>query len=428
MKRLFTLYDVNYEIYCDDNGNLFANHINEYQNYFDILRDFEKVNPNYEGKKYLTSKTKLSIIEGIKRKQVYLTEETNAIVNSFLEKLENKPKDEVIVKKHDDLSSEIKALTEVVKESLKRNPFEEAMLQGIIEKGKELATDELKENLLDYLKNYVNETYGSLPKKIQIINHDVKKDVQGIFHKDFELILKFVGQNIPTMLVGPAGSGKNHTVEQIAESLDLQFYFTNAITQEYKLTGFIDANGTYHETEFYKAFSKGGLFFFDEIDASVPESLVIINAALANGYFDFPNGKVYAHKDFRVVAAANTFGLGADMMYVGRNQLDAATLDRFALVEFEYDSEVEKSICKNNELYEFIHEMRKQINSKNIRYVVSMRATINASKLFNAGVDINTIIKTVITKSMSKDDINNIVRGMNVNSSNVWFKTLKGEL
>lgn len=73
--------------------------------------------------------------------------------------------------------------------------------------------------------------------------------------------------------------------QQVAEALGLDFYFTNAVTQEYKLTGFIDANGNYQETQFYKAFTKGGLFFLDEMDASIPETLIILNAAIANRYY-----------------------------------------------------------------------------------------------------------------------------------------------
>jgi cobaltochelatase CobS len=39
---------------------------------------------------------------------------------------------------------------------------------------------------------------------------------------------------------------------------------------------------------------------------------------------------------------ANTFGTGADRQYVGRNQLDESTLDRFRIgqIERDYDSEI----------------------------------------------------------------------------------------
>jgi hypothetical protein len=45
------------------------------------------------------------------------------------------------------------------------------------------------------------------------------------------------------------------------------------------------------------------------------------------------------------MAATNTFGLGADAMYAGRNQLDAATLDRFYVVRVDYDENLDRQLC-----------------------------------------------------------------------------------
>lgn len=321
------------------------------------------------------------------------------------------------------IEKQLREVVEAVKDNQKRNSFEQAMLEAIIDKGKEIATKDLENKLIADVKEFVDKTYGKLPTTIEIVQGTKKKDVDGLFHKNFNKILQIVGQKIPLMLIGPAGSGKNHTLEQVAKALDLPFYFSNSITQEYKLTGFIDAGGIYHETEFYKAFTTGGLFFFDEIDASCAESLIIINAALANGYFDFPNGRVNAHEDFRVVAAANTFGTGADMIYVGRNQLDGATLDRFATMEFDYDENIEKTISADDELYRFIISVRNAIKKRRLRFVVSMRATINASKMLQAGIDKETIVKSVITKSMTKDDINTIINEMTC--QNEWTQILR---
>ena len=86
----------------------------------------------------------------------------------------------------------------------------------------------------------------------------------------------------------------------------------NSVTDEFKFAGFVDAGGAYHEAEFYRAFTQGGLFFFDELDASAPEVLVCLNMAISNKMFALPHKTVQAHPDFRVVAAANTLGTGAD--------------------------------------------------------------------------------------------------------------------
>ena len=46
-----------------------------------------------------------------------------------------------------------------------------------------------------------------------------------------------INLDIPVFLTGPAGVGKNVICKQVAEALGLDFYFSNAISQEYKVTG-----------------------------------------------------------------------------------------------------------------------------------------------------------------------------------------------
>ena len=294
---------------------------------------------------------------------------------------------------------------EMIRNMKPENPYEDAIVNAIIEKGKSISSSELLKDAQNKLDSFIQDTYGILPKKIEIKTPDKEAiQLEGIFHSKFEHILQLVTVNIPTLLVGPAGSGKNHTLEQIAESLGLDFWFSNAITQEFKLTGFIDANGNYHETQFYKAFKNGGLFFLDELDASIPEVLLILNSAIANKYFDFPTGRVEAHEDFRVVAAANTMGTGADSLYTGRNQLDAATIDRFAQVDFDYDNEVEKQLSSNEELFDFVIKARDAIKETGLRYTVSMRSIINASKI-DGLVDDIFAVEGIILKTMPTDEM-----------------------
>ena len=296
------------------------------------------------------------------------------------------------------------------------NPYEDAIVQAIIDKGKNISTDNLVETAKEKLDSFIKQNYGPLPKKIEVNVPSISsKQMEGIFHNKFEHILKLVTANIPTLLIGPAGSGKNHTLEQVSEALDLDFYFSNAITQEFKLTGFIDANGLYHETQFYKAFKNGGLFFLDEIDASIPEVLIILNSAIANRYFDFPTGRVKAHEDFRVVAAGNTMGTGADALYVGRSQLDAATIDRFAQVEFNYDSEVEEQLASNTDLYDFIKSARKALTNNSMQYTVSMRSIINASKI-DGVVEDTFAVKGIILKTIPIDELRMIVDDLPYNN------------
>ena len=217
-----------------------------------------------------------------------------------------------------------------------------------------------------------------------------------------------IGLNV--FLYGPAGAGKNYTLEQIARERGWNFYFSNSIQQEYKLSGFIDAGGKYHETEFYKACTdeEECMFFLDEVDASDPSVLVLLNAAIANGYFEFPTGRV-SLGNVHFVAAGNTVGSGADDMYTGRYALDVATLDRFQFIEFDYSRVIEEKITNNNtELIDFIHKIREVAKTKGIRTVFSYRCMIATIKLEAAGMDLNKIMKIAIVKGLDQDTINTI--------------------
>lgn len=591
----------------------------------------------------------------------------------------------------------VKEIANLTKELKRKEKIQDTITTAVIDKAKDLAVEDLQEYAKENLDKFIRETYGILPKTIKLEKEDKHREIKGIFHKEFENICKIVNSDIPLMLVGSAGAGKNYTLEQVAKALDLDFYFSNAVNQEYKLTGFIDANGKYHETEFYKAFTKGGMFFLDEIDASCPECLVILNSAIANRYFDFPTGRVKANEKFRVVCAGNTYGTGClsgqtqvriitdnnkqkhyitienlynqfngtyssnvsglnrfatknikircvnpdtkemtwvkvqnvinsgikkcykvidennneiiatsnhpfltesgwkkledisvgdfvyidnkvvekksrrrndknythiavkyhpalkqrrskspfaypslhrlvyeanmnnmelgeyidllnnydgreikyvdtqkynihhidhnpqnnklenlkvltiaehlkehkinhskrrgnkailskivsiecvgeqevfditcekplsnfmannflvhncDMIYVGRNVLDGATLDRFVVLQFDYDENVERQLAYDEDLYCFIRDLRKAINDSGLRYIVSMRALINATKLLEIGVSKEQILKTTIIKNMQIDDLNTIINKLN-NSYNGWLEELK---
>ena len=267
------------------------------------------------------------------------------------------------------------------------------------------------------IKNEIENKGIEIPK-VQI------PEVKGEVHHDrYDEIKCCLECNIPVYLAGPAGSGKNHTVEQIAKELGWNFYFSNSVQQEYKLTGFIDAGGDFHETEFYKACTDENecIFFLDEMDASIPEVLVLLNAAIANGYFEFPNGRVdFDHVHF--VAAGNTVGNGADDMYTGRMVLDQATLDRFAIIEFDYCLKIEMAITHNNaELVEFIHQMRKEAESKGIRATFSYRCMTMITKLEAKGMNLEMAMKISIVKGLDKDTINTF----NPNGSTKYHNALR---
>lgn len=295
--------------------------------------------------------------------------------------------------------------------------LEQALMEVIKKQSVPQIEADIKAECTQMLQDFIKSEYGTIERKITTVINGVPKKLEGVQHEKFETVFKFVANNEPVFLTGPAGSGKNVLCKQVADALGLKFYFTNAVTQEYKLTGFTDAMGNFQETQFYKAFTQGGVFMLDEMDASIPEVLVILNAAIANRYFDFPApiGYVEAHPDFRVIAAGNTVGHGADFEYVGRNQLDGASLDRFAVVRIDYSVQIENSVAMDIELADFCRDFRRAANKVGVQVIISYRGIGRLAKMMQL-LSINEALETCLIKGMDKDDVHMIEQAMDSHS------------
>lgn len=256
---------------------------------------------------------------------------------------------------------------------------------------------EVEEMILDGMVNF------NMMNKIELkIGNEVRMLSDNPRHYLFEEILVAVNTGIPAALIGPAGSGKSTVVEQIAEALTLPFYLQNGVTGAHELTGYSDAYGKYHGTPFKAAFEHGGVVLIDEVDTSDAGALKWLNTALANGHAMFPDQDkpVKRHKDFRIVIAANTYGNGADRIYVGANQLDASTLDRFVFFDFGYDEKLETVLSGNADWAKRVQSIRKAAYTEKARMVISPRASINGAKLLTAGWKQKTVEERLIWKGV----------------------------
>lgn len=231
--------------------------------------------------------------------------------------------------------------------------------------------------------------------------------IDGAHYQAADLI-RMIGAGVHALLVGPAGSGKTHACDQVAQALGLAFYPMSVGPQTSKtdLFGYRNAlDGSLVRTPFRDAYELGGLFLLDEIDAGNAAVLTALNAALANGHCSFPDAVVKQHADFRCVAAGNTWGHGQNRVYVGRNQLDAATLDRFVNVSWTYDETLEKQIgASRPDWTAYIHSLRAAADANGIRKVLSTRAIVKGCKLYAAGFDRATVEDLVLWNGCSADD------------------------
>jgi cobaltochelatase CobS len=224
-------------------------------------------------------------------------------------------------------------------------------------------------------------------------------------HFLFPKILEIVNLNLAPALIGPAGGGKSTVMEQVAEALKLRYFLQNSVQGTHELTGFVDAHGRYVSTPFREAFQNGGLLLVDEADTSDAGALKWMNTALANGYAVFPDSMqpVKRHSDFRIAIAANTYGTGADRLYVGANQLDASTLDRFVFVDFNYDMKLEKILSGNIKWAEHVQKLRRGAEKEKARVVISPRATIHGAKLLGLNWRQTDVEDSVVWKGMDPE-------------------------
>nr|DAU40929.1 MAG TPA: ATPase-like protein [Bacteriophage sp.] len=269
------------------------------------------------------------------------------------------------------------------------------------------------------LDAFIFEKYGKLPQKEIVVKlpDGSKKSAGAVQHEMFETILKYVTANVPVFMSGPAGTGKSSIAKSAAKALDMDFYFSGAVQDIYKFTGFVDANGHYSKTQFYDFCCNGGVFFLDEMDASIPEVLVALNAAIANRYFDFPCGKVELNENCRFICAGNTYGTGADAEYTGRYQLDAATLDRFAVVDIDYSKDIFNAVTNGNkDLIAFIYDLRKASKAVGVNMILSYRCAQNVTAMESVGLDTASCIKQCIAKGLSKDAAHMIGERLTINN------------
>lgn len=244
------------------------------------------------------------------------------------------------------------------------------------------------------------------------------KEIGPLVHRQFKQVMQFVtarntrGYPIPLYLWGGSGSGKTFLFKQIAEALGLKCYPIplGPTTTEGRLLGFPSlAQGQYVAGLMYEGYKNGGVVGLDEFDIADPGVGVAVNAIGSNEEFMFPNGEVVQrHKDFVLIVGANTRGTGQAQGYC-RNKLDAATLDRWAFLELEYDNDLEATLSGNAKWASHVVKVRTYAAAHcGGSLLISPRCSVNGAALLANGIEPEQVENATIYKLASNEVRQNI--------------------
>lgn len=257
---------------------------------------------------------------------------------------------------------------------------------------------------------------------INVVTPNGTYKVTGKVNKDFGIFCNLVQAGKPLYMYGPAGSGKSYTAKQIADALGFDYYETSQAMFAHELKGYGDAKGDFVETAFYRAFRFGGVFFLDEVDASAPEALVVLNNAIANKRFDFPViGNIDAHPNFRVIAAGNTRMTGATIEYTARQMQDTSFKNRFFFAAVTYDRNVMLDITGGNEeIVNFGADLRRAARETGISQLFSYRQAKDLATLQTACEDNDVyLLRGSVLQEKEIDDTVNLYEHLS-DKSNRW--------
>lgn len=233
-------------------------------------------------------------------------------------------------------------------------------------------------------------------------------------------------------MVGEAGSFKSSAIPELAKALGMR-YMAHTCGEEFSATdvfGFRDANGNPVDPFGFRDFYvNGGLTFLDEISNAGASGLTSINSLTSNHAANFATGMETKHADNIFIGADNTYGRGADAMYVARSQLDAATLSRFVYLPWQTDWDLltdslgldpvgdkvphfpapgQPRAADDPEVKawaQWVYRVYSAVQSTRggVRVLVTSRAVINGQRLLMAGIDRSLVEWSTVWGHMPED-------------------------
>jgi hypothetical protein len=162
-------------------------------------------------------------------------------------------------------------------------------------------------------------------------------------HKHFCDLATLVGRGRHVWLVGPAGTGKSEAALNLASQMNARRALVpmhEDVTPSRLLGYRSPVNGEWVKGELEDVLTGGGLAILDEVDRARPGVPVALNAVLAQRKFTVRGETRDIHPEARFVCCSNTLH-GGSAEYAAARQQDGAFKDRFYLLEWPADTDLE---------------------------------------------------------------------------------------
>lgn len=261
---------------------------------------------------------------------------------------------------------------------------------------------------------------------------------KGTYHSedDVQLIEACVTKNLPVLLMGETGTGKTTLVREMARSGEKKFIRLNLngqttredIVGKYTL---IEGNTIWQDGLLLTGIRQGYWILLDEINAALPEVLLVLQALL-----EVQNGRLgnltLSEKDGEVVVPhedARIFGTCNPSDYIGMKDFNQATLSRFVVLNINHmDRESESELLQKKHNLEqdlsrkialLAEKLRSLKKNSTIQLFLSTRDLEQVAMLVSSSIPLEVALNVCVLQKTPNEGERNIIREQISNALNI---------